>query len=115
MDFMYDLLEDCRTFRLFNLIDNYNREAIYIEADFSLPAERVIRELKQMISWREKPQVIRCYKGSEYISAPIQIWAAEWGISLNIFSLKTNSKKYTLKDSTEQFATNDRHNVTGPA
>ena len=34
------------TFRLFNVIDYYNREAIGMEADFSLPAERVIRELK---------------------------------------------------------------------
>jgi len=50
MDFMHDQLEDGRTFRLFNVIDDYNREAIGMEADFSLPAERVIRELKQMIS-----------------------------------------------------------------
>jgi putative transposase len=46
MDFMYDQLEDGRTFRLFNVIYNYNREAIGMEADFSLPAERGIRELK---------------------------------------------------------------------
>jgi putative transposase len=42
MDFMHDQLEDGRTFRLFNVIDGYNREAIGMEADFSLPAERVI-------------------------------------------------------------------------
>jgi putative transposase len=52
MDFMHDQLEDGRTFRLFNVIDDYNKEAIGMEGDFSLPAERVIRELKQMISWR---------------------------------------------------------------
>ena len=55
MDFMHDQLEDGRTFRLFNVIDDYNREVIGMEADFSLPAERVIREFKQMISWRGKP------------------------------------------------------------
>jgi len=33
------------------VIDEYNREAIGKEADFSLPAERLIRELKQMTSW----------------------------------------------------------------
>ena len=82
MDFMHDQLEDGRTFRLFNVIDDYNREAIGMEADFSLPAERVIRELKQMISWRGKPLVIRCDNGPEYISAAIQNWAAEWGIRL---------------------------------
>ena len=68
MDFMHDQLEDGRTFRLFNVIDDYNREAIGMEADFSLPAVRVIRELKPMISWRVKPQVIRCDNGPKCIS-----------------------------------------------
>jgi len=60
MDFMHDQLDDGRTFRLLNVIDDFNREAIGMEVDFSLPSERVIRELKQIISWRGKPQVIRC-------------------------------------------------------
>jgi putative transposase len=82
MDFMHDQLEDGRTFRLFNVIDDFNREAIGMEVDFSLPSERVIRELKQIISWRGRPQVIRCDNGPEYISAAIQTWAQEWGIRL---------------------------------
>jgi putative transposase len=65
MDFMNDQLEDSRTFRLFNLIDDYTKEAIGMEADFSLPAERVIRKLKQTISWRGKPLVICCDNGSK--------------------------------------------------
>jgi putative transposase len=72
MDFMHDQLEGGRTFRLFNVIDDFNREAIGMEIDFTLPSERVIRELKQIISWRGKPQVIRCNTGPEYISAAIQ-------------------------------------------
>ena len=32
MDFMHDQLEDGRTFRLLNMIDDYNREAFGIEA-----------------------------------------------------------------------------------
>ena len=82
MDFMHDQLDDGRTFRLFNVIDDFNREALGMEIDFSLPSERVIRELKQIISWRGKPQVIRCDNGPEYISAAIQNWAADWGIKL---------------------------------
>ena len=69
MDFMHDQLEEGRTFRLFNVIDGFKREAIGMEIDFSFPSERVIRELKQIISWRGKPQVIRCDNGPEYISA----------------------------------------------
>jgi putative transposase len=73
---------------LFNVIDDFNREAIGMEVDFSLPSERVIRELKQIIAWRGKPQVIRCadlgfcHNGPEYISGAIQNWAAEWCIRL---------------------------------
>jgi putative transposase len=44
MDFVHDQFQDGRTFRLFNVIDDYNREAIGMEADLSLPAEGVIRE-----------------------------------------------------------------------
>jgi len=82
MDFMHDQLEDGRTFRLLNVIDDFNRGAIGIEIDFSLPSERVIRELKQIISWRGKPEVIRCDNGPEHISAAIQTWAQDMGIRL---------------------------------
>lgn len=38
MDFMHDQLADGRRFRLFNVIDDYNREALAMEIDLSLPA-----------------------------------------------------------------------------
>ncbi|EEP93582.1 ISxcd1 transposase, partial [Yersinia aldovae ATCC 35236] len=40
MDFMYDQLSDGRSVRLLNVIDDFNREALAIEVDFSLPASR---------------------------------------------------------------------------
>ena len=82
VDFMHDQLEDGRSFRLFNVIDDFNREALGIEIDFSLPSGRVIRALEQIIAWRGKPQVIRCDNGPEYISGTIQRWAREKGIEL---------------------------------
>jgi putative transposase len=50
--FMHDALADGRGFRTFNVIDDYNREGLGIEVDFSLPAGRVIRALDQIIEWR---------------------------------------------------------------
>ena len=67
MDFMHDGLTDGRGFRLFNVIDDYNREALTVEVDFSLPAGRVIRSLNQLIECG-KPVQIRCDNGPEYIS-----------------------------------------------
>ncbi len=43
MGFMQDQLSDGRSCRLFNVIDDFNREGLAIDADISLPAERVIR------------------------------------------------------------------------
>lgn len=60
LDFMHDQLSDGRSYRLFNVIDDYRREGLVIEAGFSLPALRVIRTLNQLLEWRDKPLVIRC-------------------------------------------------------
>ena len=56
---MHDQLEGGRSIRLFNVIDDFNREALGIEVDFSLPAKLVVRSLDQIIAWRGKPSIIR--------------------------------------------------------
>ncbi len=81
MDFMHDQLTCGRSFRLLNVIDDFNREALGIEIDFSLPSERVIRALEQIIEWRGKPLAIRCDNGPENISGTIQRWAEQVGIA----------------------------------
>ncbi len=83
MDFMHDQLSDGRCIRLFNVMDDFNREGLCIDVDFSLPAERVIRSLEQVIEWRGAPQSIRCDNGPEYISALTQAWAQKRGIKLD--------------------------------
>jgi putative transposase len=82
MDFMADRLSDGRQFRLLNVLDDYNREGLGIEADFSLPAERVVRSLNRIIEWRGKPLAIRVDNGPEYISATLMTWAEKQGIAL---------------------------------
>lgn len=52
MDFMADRLGDDRAFRLLSVPDDFNREGLGIEVDFSLPAERGIRSLNRIIEWR---------------------------------------------------------------
>jgi len=82
MDFMHDQLADGRSYRLFNVIDDYNREGLGIEVDLSLPSTRVARALDQIIEWRGKPTAIRCDNGPEYISQILADWAAEQGVRL---------------------------------
>lgn len=83
MDFMHDSLEDGRTFRLLNVIDDFNREGLGIEVDFSLPAERVTRALDQIMEWRGKPEALRCDNGPEYIGEVLSSWAQRQGIRVD--------------------------------
>lgn len=82
MDFMHDQLDDGRSFRTFNVIDDFNREGLAIEVDFSLQATRVIRALNQVIEWRGQPKAIRCDNGPEYVGHQVMAWAKKRSIEL---------------------------------
>jgi putative transposase len=82
MDFMCDQLQDGRSIRLLNVIDDYNREGLGMEIDFSLPSERVTRMLNNIMQWRGIPREIRCDNGPEYISGHLQEWAMKKGIAI---------------------------------
>lgn len=82
MGFMHDSLENGRAIRLFNVIDDFNREGLGIEVDSSLPAKRVIRTLDQIIEWKGKPHALRCDNGPEYISEALRSWAERLEIRL---------------------------------
>ena len=82
VDFMADQLADGRSIRTLNVLDDFNREGLCIEVDFSLPAERVVRSLNQIIEWRGKPQTIRVDNGPEYVSGKLMEWAEKQGVRL---------------------------------
>ena len=82
MDFMSDTLNDGRSIRTFNVIDDFNREGLAIDVDLSLPSARVIRSLEQIIEWRGKPLALRCDNGPEYISQTLKDWTIKQKITL---------------------------------
>ena len=82
LDFMSDSLVSGRAFRTLNILDDFNREALWIEVDTSLPAERVIRVLEMLISWRGRPAQIRTDNGPELIASRLEKWAEEHQIIL---------------------------------
>jgi putative transposase len=65
---MHDSLWDGRSYRLLNVIDDYNRQVLHIETDTSLPALRVIRVLSRLKETRGLPNMIRVDNGPEFIS-----------------------------------------------
>jgi putative transposase len=66
----------------FNVLDDYNREGLGIEVDFSLPSTRVMRSLDRIIEWRGRPLALRCDNGPEYISQQLIDWASSKQITL---------------------------------
>lgn len=82
MDFMHDGLINGKSFRSFNLIDDYNREVLTVVLDTSLTSNRVIRELEKLLEWRGKPQKIRVDNGPEFVSQVMEDWARSKAIEL---------------------------------
>jgi putative transposase len=81
-DFMADAPWNGRRFRTFNVLDDYNREALRIEIDTSLPASRVVRAFNELIEVRGKPATIRLDNGPELISHELAKWATDQHITL---------------------------------
>ena len=82
IDFMSDSLFCGRRFRTFNVVDDFNREALAIEIDLSLPSQRVIRVLERIVAWRGYPKQLRMDNGPEFISTTLAEWAEEHAIIL---------------------------------
>ena len=82
VDFMSDTLWDGRRYRLLNIVDDYNREVIHIEADTSLPTTRLIRTLEYLKEFRGLPQLLRVDNGPEFISCKLDLWCKQHRVQL---------------------------------
>lgn len=83
MDFMSDALTNGQRFRTFNVIDDFNREALGILAGKCLPASCVTHYLDFIAQFRGYPQIIRVDNGPEFISKEFITWANKHQVTIN--------------------------------
>ncbi len=74
MDFMCDSLYNGRSFRTLNILDDYNRELLWIEIGMSIGAKSLVDVLSCVIKERGKPRVIRVDNGVEFRSVAFTNW-----------------------------------------
>lgn len=82
VDFMSDTLYGGRRFRTLNILDEGVRSQSARRFVTSLPTERVIRVLEQVVAWRGHPQALRLDHGPELLADRFLTWCAERGIKL---------------------------------
>lgn len=81
-DFMSDAMADGRRIRILNILDDYNREALCVDPQFSYPAARIRRRLEVIAMERGLPKRIRVDNGPEFISHAFQDFCAQHDIEI---------------------------------
>lgn len=82
MDFMSDALYGGAKFRTFNVVEDFNREALAIAISSSITSQYVTRTLEQLIEIRGVPDQIRMDHGPEFTSHHLREWCEMWGIEM---------------------------------
>lgn len=82
IDFMSDALACGRRFRTFNVVDDFNREALHIEVDTSITSARLVRIFEQIKRDHGLPQVLRSDNGPEFLGEAFTQWAKTSGVAI---------------------------------
>jgi putative transposase len=86
LDFVGDALSWGRRIRLLAVVDTVTREALAIEVDTSLPAERVARVLERIAGERGGPRAIVLDNGPELTGRALDQWAYARGVHLRFIA-----------------------------
>ena len=82
-DFMSDALYNGVRFRTFNVLDDFNREALAIEIDTSVPSQRLVRVFQQLKAERGLPDVLRTDNGPEFLGEVFTDWCRANGVMID--------------------------------
>ena len=71
------------------VVDDFNREAMHIEADTSITSERLIRIFERLRAERGLPQVMRTDNGPEFLGEAFTNWAKQAGMAVQYIHVMT--------------------------
>jgi putative transposase len=105
LDFVHDVLSTGRKFRSLTIVDDFTRESIGIEVDFSLTSDRVIRVLSRLAAQRGLPPTLKFDNGTEFTSNAMLGWAAMANVDLHFIEPGRPMQNGVSRASTAAFAT----------
>ena len=74
-DFQFDVTDDGRILKLLYVVDEFTREALAMEAERRIDADKVVDVLDGIVSERgRRPEFVRCDNGPEMTSAALRDW-----------------------------------------
>ena len=83
LDFLHDILLNCRKFRVLDIIDDFTRINLQLDIDFSFPSPQVTRILDEIAqACGGYPDVLRVDQGPELTALAMLQWAAEHNVRL---------------------------------
>ncbi len=94
---MLDTLYDSRRFRTLSVLDGGNRQALGIEVATSIPSQRAIRMMNQLIELHGRPKALRLDDGTELTSYAL----AEWELTLRLEGVSL-ALRYLLSPASER-------------
>jgi putative transposase len=83
MDFVSDATVNGRRFRVFNVVDEFTREALATVVATPISGARVTRELDLLTTHRGKPTTIVSDNDAEFIRKAVDAWAYGAGVKLH--------------------------------
>ena len=79
LDFQFDETADLRRVKLLNVVDEFTREALAVEAAHSIDSDGVVAVVERLVADRGAPRHLRMDNGPELTAAALRDWCRIWG------------------------------------
>ena len=114
LDFQFDETADLRRIKLLNVVDEFTREALAIEAAHSIDSDAVVGTVERLITRRGAPTHLRMDNGPELTAAAPRDWCRIWGTHTAYIEPGSRWETPTWSPSTDACETSASTSRTSP-